>query len=199
MFKLTSSLESQYLPYEYSCYDPNTLRKRDPQPTSVELPPLSVHNPPEGTESLLLFVGDYDVKGRQVFCHFMLYNIEPQTSQITLESGATALNDAKKYNFAPVCPPAGETHSYYFILFAIPRKLVPHNPEGKSVIDWKMVEVDLTKAINSSDISSRRTWIEFKFTAPSPQEISVPSEGQAGSQVASARKVSQLEERPVGR
>ena len=197
-FKLTSSLQGQYLPYEYSCYDAVTGRKRDPPPSTVELPPLFVHNVPKNTESLVLFVGDYDVKGRQVYCHLMLYNIDPRTSQITSESGSAALNDARKRDFAPLCPPWGETHSYYFMLFAVPRKIIPDNPENKSAIDWKMVETDLTKAINVDELKNRETFLEFKFTAPNFQETRGQAESQSPteSQLFSTPRISRLEARP---
>lgn len=87
-------------------------------------PPLSWEHVPQGTYSLVLMVEDLD----QSFCHWVVYSIpadaggleeavmpQPQLPDGTLQG----TNDNDMLGYIGPYPPAGETHRYAFILYAL--------------------------------------------------------------------------------
>jgi Raf kinase inhibitor-like YbhB/YbcL family protein len=88
-------------------------------------PPLDIAGVPKKTESLALVLRDPDsVEG--IFIHWVLWNIDPKTHSIEIDSfpdGAVAgkTTNNKTHYFGP-CPPRG-THRYYFTLYALDAKI----------------------------------------------------------------------------
>ncbi len=110
LFVLSSSAFSPggEIPTTYSC---------DGSGTS---PPLSWSHVPAGTVEVVLVITDPDAKG---FVHWMVAGIPPTTTGVTAgvtPPGAVVLaNGAGAHAYAPVCPPAGQSHSYEFTLYPL--------------------------------------------------------------------------------
>jgi Raf kinase inhibitor-like YbhB/YbcL family protein len=95
-----------YIPTKYTCDGENVN------------PPISVHNIPQQTKSLVLVVDDPDAfTGKWV--HWIIWNIPP-TGKIKERSvpGIEGLNDFGKHNYSGPCPPSG-THKYFFKVYAL--------------------------------------------------------------------------------
>ena len=88
-------------------------------------PPLQLQGVPQKTKSLVLIMDDRDTPGG-TFNHWLIWNIDPTTSQIGERSephGAVqGTNDFGKAGYGGPCPPSG-THRYYFRIFALDRTL----------------------------------------------------------------------------
>ncbi len=88
-------------------------------------PPLDISDVPDHAKSLALVLRDPDaVEG--VFIHWLVWNIDPKTEHIEVDSvpkGAVqGMTTNKKNHYVPPCPPSG-THRYTFILYALDTKL----------------------------------------------------------------------------
>lgn len=101
------------IPAQFTCKGANTN------------PPLQFEAIPKGAKSLALIVDDPDAPGG-LFSHWLIWNIEPTTTQIgekIVPSGAMeGTNDFGKPGYGGPCPPSG-THRYFFRLFALDRPL----------------------------------------------------------------------------
>jgi Raf kinase inhibitor-like YbhB/YbcL family protein len=88
-------------------------------------PALQFDGIPAGTKSLALVVDDPDAP-EGLFSHWLLWNLDPTTTQIAEKSvpnGAVqGSNDFGKPGYSGPCPPSG-THRYFFRLFALDQKL----------------------------------------------------------------------------
>jgi len=84
---------------------------------------------PENTSSFALIVDDPDASGG-TFTHWVIYNMDggarglPEAVEKTdrPDNGASGLqgrNDFADIGYGGPCPPAGDTHSYDFTLYAI--------------------------------------------------------------------------------
>ena len=94
-------------------------------------PPLTVSGVPEGTESLALIMDDPDIpqavkeaRGIDVFDHWVLYNIPPETTEISEDAtiGTAGLNSAGSERYIGPCPPPQyepREHRYVFTLYAL--------------------------------------------------------------------------------
>ncbi|MFO7917768.1 MAG: YbhB/YbcL family Raf kinase inhibitor-like protein [Anaerolineae bacterium] len=120
-FPLTSSaLEAEEtIPDKYTCEGKNIS------------PPLSWQGVPEDAQSLALVCEDPDAPSG-IFTHWLLYNIpttrydlpENVPPHITLDwGGAQGRNDFGDVGYGGPCPPRGETHRYYFRLYALDQEL----------------------------------------------------------------------------
>lgn len=107
--------EGGKIPSEYTCDGENTS------------PELHIANIPEGTKSLALVMDDPDIpdsvkqaRGIEVFDHWVLYNIPPNTSVIPKGDlvGTMGLNSRGEARYAGACPPDRE-HRYFFRLYAL--------------------------------------------------------------------------------
>lgn len=87
-------------------------------------PELAWENVPDGTQSLVLTVEGLDFS----FSHWVVYNIPPEATglpegtirQPRLEDGTLqGMNDNEVIGYIGPFPPAGETHRYAFILYAL--------------------------------------------------------------------------------
>ena len=88
-------------------------------------PELRIDGVPEGAKSLALIVDDPDAPVG-LFTHWLVWNIDPKTSEITEKSvpkGALqGTNDFPGGGYDGPQPPFG-THRYYFKIFALDRML----------------------------------------------------------------------------
>ena len=129
--KLTSSAFNDHgpIPTEFTCDGANIN------------PPLSTSNVPENAKSLALIMDDPDaVVG--VFVHWVMWNIAPETREITKGNepdGIKGKGSSNKLNYVGPCPPTG-THRYFFKLYALDTKL--NLPEGSA-------KIELENAMNS--------------------------------------------------
>ncbi len=93
-------------------------------------PPLIFYDIPDSAKSLALIVTDPDAPSGD-FTHWILWNINPQTSELKENSipeganqGYTDFNDNK---YSGPCPPSGE-HRYIFKIYALNNTLsIPIN------------------------------------------------------------------------
>lgn len=84
-------------------------------------PPLSWTGVPSGTESLVLITEDPDAP-IGTWIHWIIFDIPPQIEG--LEEGISGVgiqgnNSWKENDYGGPCPPAGNTHRYYFQIFAL--------------------------------------------------------------------------------
>ncbi|HSW97431.1 MAG TPA: YbhB/YbcL family Raf kinase inhibitor-like protein [Candidatus Saccharimonadales bacterium] len=113
--KITSPAfeNNQFIPDKYTCKGENVN------------PPFEISFIPKNTKSLVLLAEDPDASIK-TWTHWIVYNIDPQTSTITENSlpqnAKEAINDFGKLNYGGPCPPSG-THHYHFKLFALDTKI----------------------------------------------------------------------------
>lgn len=93
-------------------------------------PPLSWHQIPEGTKSLVLIVDDPDAPDpdapKMTWVHWLLYNLPPTSQGLSedisnseLPAGTKeGINDWKRTGYGGPCPPIGR-HRYFFKLYAL--------------------------------------------------------------------------------
>jgi len=88
-------------------------------------PELRISGTPPEAKSLVLIADDPDAPGG-VFTHWLVWNIDPQTTRLgenSVPAGALeGTNDFSKRSYGPPCPPSG-THRYIFKIFALDRPL----------------------------------------------------------------------------
>ncbi len=84
-------------------------------------PPLHIEGVPEDAKSLVLIVDDPDAPGG-IFTHWVLFNINPKTSEIRENSppvmATQGRNDWGEVRYGGPQPPSGE-HRYFFRLYAL--------------------------------------------------------------------------------
>lgn len=124
---LTSSafIDGEEIPAKYTC---------DGEGVN---PPLTINNVPSEAKSLVLVMDDPDIpqavkdsRGIEKFNHWTIYNLSPDTKEITagIEGGAfaTGLNSADDTSYRGPCPPEDlepTRHRYIFRLYALPNEL----------------------------------------------------------------------------
>lgn len=132
--KLTSSAfeNSEEIPSKYTCDGENIN------------PPLFISEVPEDARSLALIMDDPDIpnevkesRGIQVFDHWVLFNIPPETETINEgsvpEGALQGSNSAGNSQHIGPCPPPQyepKEHRYFFKLYAL--DVVLNLPEGSS-------------------------------------------------------------------
>lgn len=115
-FALSSSAfaPGDFIPVKYTCDGENIS------------PPLTIHNIPDQTASLVLLEDDID-SPRGQFVHWLLWNIDPGQSEIregiTPPGAGVGVNDFQEVKYGGPCPPSGE-HRYQFTLYAVDKLLV---------------------------------------------------------------------------
>ena len=84
-------------------------------------PPLTISDVPDDTKSLVLVIEDPDAPFK-TWTHWILYNIDPQTTEIrensVPKSAFLGENDFGKGTYEGPCPPVGR-HRYFFYLYAL--------------------------------------------------------------------------------
>ncbi|OGG60632.1 kinase inhibitor [Candidatus Kaiserbacteria bacterium RIFCSPHIGHO2_01_FULL_56_24] len=136
MFSLTSPAfaNGESIPAKYTCDGERTLN-----------PPLTFHDIPNGTQSLVLIMEDPDVpralKPDGMFDHWVLFNIAPFVSQIPEgeSSGLQGLNGSGGHGYSGPCPPSEHEpseHRYFFRLYALDRELaLPYGVSKQKVFE----------------------------------------------------------------
>jgi Raf kinase inhibitor-like YbhB/YbcL family protein len=108
-------------------------------------PPLMWNDVPQGTQSLVLICDDPD-SSNKVWSHWVLYNIPADQRQLMegiepvgeLPGGMVqGRNDFGQFGYGGPCPTIGETHRYYWRLYAldVPCDLGPGATRAQ-IFDW---------------------------------------------------------------
>ncbi len=123
-FALSSAViqEGEFIPVKYSC-------------SGLDISPeLKWKNAPPGVKSFALIFDDPDAPGG-TWVHWVIYNIPakvrrlPEDLQSRLpqdslfEDIVQGINSWKKKGYGGPCPPRGETHRYYFKLYALDKNI----------------------------------------------------------------------------
>ena len=120
------------LPAKYTCDGDNVN------------PPLQISSVPAETKSLLLIVDDPDAPHGD-WVHWLLWNIDPKTSEIAENSvpdGAIqGITDFGTAAWGGPCPPSG-THRYFFKLYALDATLEISSSSKKADLE-KALQVHL--------------------------------------------------------
>lgn len=113
-------------------------------------PPLSISNPPKGTESFVLIVEDPDAPAGD-WTHWMVWNMPKDT--IEIDPGilpplsVEGTTDFGKLGYGGPCPPEGEEHNYHFELIALDTTLDTDCEVGKGELRRKIRTNILDKAL----------------------------------------------------
>jgi Raf kinase inhibitor-like YbhB/YbcL family protein len=108
-------------------------------------PPLSIRNVPQGTKSLALVVDDPDAPRAQPFVHWVVYDISPETRQLTHDAGTQGINDFGRRGYGGPKPPSGR-HHYHFKLYALDAVLGGTEPLTKAELEASIEGHVLEKA-----------------------------------------------------
>jgi Raf kinase inhibitor-like YbhB/YbcL family protein len=82
-------------------------------------PPLTVSDPPKGTQSFALIMDDPDAPGG-TFTHWLAYDIPAGGTDLETEAGKTLRNSFKRQGYGGPCPPPGHgPHRYFFTVLAV--------------------------------------------------------------------------------
>jgi len=120
--KITSPVfkHNEAIPSKYTC-DGNNVN-----------PPLVFREVPAGAQSLVLIMDDPDIPafvkekmGIEVFDHWIIYNIPPETSKLSENSSPLGLegkNSSGSSGYTGPCPP-DQQHRYFFKLYALDKFL----------------------------------------------------------------------------
>ncbi|MFZ3074136.1 MAG: YbhB/YbcL family Raf kinase inhibitor-like protein [Minisyncoccales bacterium] len=88
-------------------------------------PPLDIAGVPRQAESLALVLRDPDA-AEGIFIHWIMWNIDPKTNRIEIDSVPAGAVLGKTTNgrirYTGPCPPSG-THRYIFTLYALDTKI----------------------------------------------------------------------------
>lgn len=89
-------------------------------------PPLVAAHVPQSAKSLVLIMDDPDVppsvRSDRMYDHWVLFNIDPATTNIDENSGTAGKNTNGENEYIGPCPPDRE-HRYFFKLYALDKKL----------------------------------------------------------------------------
>jgi Raf kinase inhibitor-like YbhB/YbcL family protein len=105
-------------------------------------PALSFEDVPSEAKSLVLIVEDPDAPSK-TWIHWVVYHIDPATKEIAENSVPQGVDlgmtDFGKPSYGGPCPPSGQTHHYYFKLYALDEKLqIEGNPDADAVKSYMM-------------------------------------------------------------
>lgn len=136
--KLTSSEfeHNKPIPSKYSC-DGNDVN-----------PPLQISEVPEEAESLALIMDDPDAPAG-TWDHWLLWNIDPKTTEISADSVPTSAvqgqNSWGRSDYGGPCPPTG-AHRYVFKLYALDTTLKLGSHANKAELQTAMKDHILDQA-----------------------------------------------------
>jgi Raf kinase inhibitor-like YbhB/YbcL family protein len=89
-------------------------------------PTFLLEHIPSDSKSLVIILDDSD-SNPKYFTHWMAFNIDPGVSTIesskVLGNATVGINDFGNPEYDGPCPPVGETHNYYFRIYALDRVL----------------------------------------------------------------------------
>jgi len=109
-----------------------------------EEPPLTISGTPEGTKSLALIMDDPDAMGAvgKVWVHWVVWNINHDTTDIDKKTGMPSLNVEGMTDFGEVGyggpAPPDKRHTYVFKLYALDTKLDLPNKSTKADLEKAM-------------------------------------------------------------
>ena len=101
-------------------------------------PHLSIENVPSDAKSLAITMYDPDATTGSGWWHWIVYDIEPNVTQIKAgvdlisQNARLGKNDYGNYAYGGPCPPVGSKHRYVFTVYALDvEKLeLPENPSA---------------------------------------------------------------------
>lgn len=118
-------------------------------------PELIIEGVPTEAKSLTLVMDDPDIpdsvkkaRGIEVFDHWVVFNISPQTAKIsegTEPEGTTGANSSGKGGYTGPCPPDRE-HRYFFKLYALDAMLDLPAGSNKSQLEAEIAKHELARA-----------------------------------------------------
>ena len=114
-------------------------------------PPLQISKIPEGTKSLVLIMDDPDAMGAvgKVWVHWVLWNISPNTKEISENSipdnSIEGKTDFDEIGYGGPAPPDKE-HTYIFKLYALDETLNLKKDSTKEKIEESMKQHILDEA-----------------------------------------------------
>ena len=94
-------------------------------------PSLEFVNVPSDAKSLALTVYDPDAPTGSGWWHWVVYDIDPNTTKVERGSSkigansVVARNDFGEYKYGGPCPPKGSNHRYIFTLYALSVEKLP--------------------------------------------------------------------------
>lgn len=131
--------DGEFIPAKFSC---------DGGDINLE---LQIQNVPTEAKSLALIMDDPDATRGEIFTHWLVWNIDPQTIIIKEESvpsGAIeGTNDFGRMGYGGPCPPLGsKPHHYHFKLYALSAMLNLKSDAGKSALEAEIDRHVIAKA-----------------------------------------------------
>ncbi len=123
-------------------------------------PPMEWSAPPPNTQSFALLCDDPDAPAGD-WVHWVLFNLPPDTRSLPehvsrnapLPGGAMqGLNDYARVGYDGPCPPPGQTHRYFFKIFALDTRLP---------LDASARKKDLLKAMNGHILAQGSLWATY--------------------------------------
>lgn len=132
---LTSSSfnDGEYVPTKFTCDSSVSVAGGE----DIN-PELIIQNVPKETKSLALIMDDPDAPIGN-FTHWLLWNINPNTTTIKQESvppgSVEGKNSAGKIGYIGPCPPPGKPHRYFFKLHALGAMLDIPGDAQKEVLE----------------------------------------------------------------
>ncbi|MBU6500840.1 MAG: YbhB/YbcL family Raf kinase inhibitor-like protein [Patescibacteria group bacterium] len=114
-------------------------------------PELHVQNVPEEAKSLALIMDDPDATRGRSFTHWLVWNINPETTLIKQESvppgSVEGKNDFPAVGYGGPCPPQGSApHHYHFKLYALDEMLDLPSGSSKSLLEAEIDKHLITQA-----------------------------------------------------
>lgn len=104
-------------------------------------PELILQNVPDGAESIALILHDPDAPRAGGFTHWVVWNIDPSTTDIKQESvppgSVEGRNDGGQNGYGGPCPPSGQ-HHYAFRFYALDAKLDLPETTGQAGLEAAM-------------------------------------------------------------
>lgn len=129
-------LNNEKIPSKYTCDGANFS------------PPLKISNVPQDAKSLILICDDPDAP-MGTWTHWLVWNIDPQTSEISENSvSKDAMQGTTSFGnngYGGPCPPSG-THRYFFKLYALDTILELSSSTQKVDLEMAMEKYILDKA-----------------------------------------------------
>lgn len=120
--KLQSSAfaDNQPIPKEYTCDGDD------------KMPPLSITEIPQNTQSLAILVTDPDAPAGE-WVHWLVWNIPPKTTSLDTQSipkeAQQGMSSFGSRKYGGPCPPSG-THHYIFTLYALDANNLNISPDA---------------------------------------------------------------------
>lgn len=102
-------------------------------------PPLTMNDVPKNCKSLALIMDDPDAP-MGTFDHWIVWNLHPKTNDLAEEASVPheGENSFGTNGWRGPCPPRGETHRYFFKLFALDTMLDLEDGSTKEALENAM-------------------------------------------------------------